>query len=72
LTSTIERAISFLWVKESFSQFALAVLLFANSFFNGSGGVTVRGTSSRSISTVTVSPAFTPAPSRISRLTTIR
>src|SRR5580698_3361473 len=64
LAPVIANAISFLWVNESFSQFACAALFFASSFFKTAGASTVRSSSSRSITTSTISPGCTPAPSR--------
>jgi len=46
--SVIDRAISFLFVNDCFSQFACAALLLASSFFKGGGGSIVRASSSRS------------------------
>jgi hypothetical protein len=47
-------------------------LLFFSSFASTAGTSTVRSASSHSITTFIVSLAFTPAPSRICRFTTMR
>ena len=58
----IELAISFLCVNANFSHRSCAFLLFANSRLSSAGASTVRVSSSRSITTSTISPGCTPAP----------
>jgi hypothetical protein len=61
---SIQMAISFLCVNAIFSQFAFATLSLVSAFFSTAGASTVGFSSSRSISTSTMSPALTPAPLR--------
>jgi hypothetical protein len=54
----------FLMGKRQLFPICLRSLVPGEIFFKGSGGSTVRIASSRSITTSTMSPGFTPAPSR--------